>query len=516
MKNFGVVFGIVSATLIFCLTLSWTIYGQLNNTLLHNNNWVSSKLGLSMYVFGRDEFMDQRPTLSENHLNLGAWHGYQELLTTRDFPMTRLDFDFSLERGSHLLVIFNKKPERYSAIRLSANREYPSAVLEVSQSGEFLSKNLIQITPGTDKWHHAQLSFDRIQSTVSVAVDGKEITRFPQQLPDRQQFGFRGSLKGAFIDSVMAYNGSDILFSDDFSYHDPFVAVKISLIAISLLATCFLTAWIVFLRTSDIKKACFAAVILSVNLAVALSVTETALRLYVLSMYPNPDSVLNRMLLHKVSGPSPMETYNDEQFGRYSKTFGKTLLFIGTSQTWGAGAGHSWETFPNRIAAIANGQRRSAVSNTTGSEVLVRTASPYRVLNAAISGADSSSLLGFYKKTWINLLPDLVIVNLSNNDTDPERFRDNLREFVRLNNERHITTVFILEANSPEYSPGDVNFHGVMKDVALSEHVRILDLHGFLKTKRDSGLLWWDEVHLTSYGQELTAQFIYDGIKDLL
>jgi hypothetical protein len=32
----------------------------------------------------------------------------------------------------------------------------------------------------------------------------------------------------------------------------------------------------------------------------------------------------------------------------------------------------------------------------------------------------------------------------------------------------------------------------------------------------DTGILWWDEVHLTSYGQELTGKYIYENIKDLL
>jgi hypothetical protein len=34
-------------------------------------------------------------------------------------------------------------------------------------------------------------------------------------------------------------------------------------------------------------------------------------------------------------------------------------------------------------------------------------------------------------------------------------------------------------------------------------------VHGALAEARDTGFLWWDRVHLTSYGQERLAELLF-------
>ena len=55
-----------------------------------------------------------------------------------------------------------------------------------------------------------------------------------------------------------------------------------------------------------------------------------------------------------------------------------------------------------------------------------------------------------------------------------------------------------------------------MRNISTQYHVPLLDLNGYLTSDGvyDSGFLWWDLVHLTSYGQELAAEFIAKGIRD--
>jgi hypothetical protein len=76
--------------------------------------------------------------------------------------------------------------------------------------------------------------------------------------------------------------------------------------------------------------------------------------------------------------------------------------------------------------------------------------------------------------------------------------------------------VLVLEANSPEVAqdpiPPDENAellkrHGEMREIAKKHGLKVIDLHHYLSDPAvaDSGFIWWDFVHLTSYGQKLYA-----------
>ena len=55
----------------------------------------------------------------------------------------------------------------------------------------------------------------------------------------------------------------------------------------------------------------------------------------------------------------------------------------------------------------------------------------------------------------------------------------------------------------------------VRHDAGLADDEAI-DAEGWLHRKRDSGFLWWDWVHLTSYGQRLLGEAIDTGINSLV
>ena len=79
----------------------------------------------------------------------------------------------------------------------------------------------------------------------------------------------------------------------------------------------------------------------------------------------------------------------------------------------------------------------------------------------------------------------------------------------------HSKTLFVLEANSPEVDKIR-DKHAIMRNISRQYHVPLLDLNGYLASDSvyDSGFLWWDLVHLSSYGQELAAEFIAKGIRE--
>ncbi len=179
------------------------------------------------------------------------------------------------------------------------------------------------------------------------------------------------------------------------------------------------------------------------------------------------------------------------------------VLFIGSSQTWGAGALHPQDPFVKRLEDRFNRESNGKTS--------------YEFINSGISGERVARLLKPYSEEWIHWNPKIVLINLSNNDTDTEKFAKYLPKFVQLNESKKIKTILILEANSLEQTRDFLaTNHQTMKKVAAEYHLPVIDLHQCLLENYDSGFLWWDFVHPTSYGHALAADCIYPTLHDVI
>ena len=137
-------------------------------------------------------------------------------------------------------------------------------------------------------------------------------------------------------------------------------------------------------------------------------------------------------------------------------------------------------------------------------------------LNAGFSAQFASELYSIYTGELIKYQPDYIILNLSFNDvdTDEYEFRESLQNFIALNSENNIETIFSLEAASIETDTRKLQSkHMIMREIADENRVPVLDLHGHLAEYYDTGFLWWDAVHLTSYGHLLAGEFMAENVK---
>jgi hypothetical protein len=139
----------------------------------------------------------------------------------------------------------------------------------------------------------------------------------------------------------------------------------------------------------------------------------------------------------------------------------------------------------------------------------------FECINAAISGLNSTDLLELYAQEWIILEPKLTVVILSNNERDADRFRTNMERLAEMNRVRGIQTLFVLEPNSPERKSDLVRMHAVLREVGEAHQVPVVDMHGHLRTHGDDGFLWWDHVHLTSFGHRLMTLSLLSEIRTL-
>ena len=123
-------------------------------------------------------------------------------------------------------------------------------------------------------------------------------------------------------------------------------------------------------------------------------------------------------------------------------------------------------------------------------------------------GATSDQIRPHYESLWSGWAPEWVVVDLSHNDKDVDRFEHELDRIAGFNTAHGIRTLFILEPNTIENRKTLAALearHAAMRRIASAHGIPVLPMHARLVARRDEGFLWWDRVHLTDFGQRRFA-----------
>jgi lysophospholipase L1-like esterase len=183
------------------------------------------------------------------------------------------------------------------------------------------------------------------------------------------------------------------------------------------------------------------------------------------------------------------------------------ILVLGSSQTWGAGAESDDDTWVRQLETLLN---------TSPGDVKVE------CINAGISGLVTGQVVELLRSDLADMAASAALINLSNNDIDLDQFEHNLDALIGELQARNIRPVFILEPNSLERRLTDSEHghleykHAIMRKVAANYGLPAIDLHGYLAEAKDAGFIWWDFVHLTSFGQRLVAAKLAGDLPSLL
>jgi lysophospholipase L1-like esterase len=543
---------------ILVAVLSLTLAGIANEVTLHANNtlmahaqWVSAKQLLSSRLMGAWHAPRTRNLLHKNHLQLQEWHGFNEVLLAKPISLGSVRFRFSLQDTSYLNVIVNKDSEGYSGFRLSRSPVFESQFFRAETGGRFTETRPFTEKVSFDSWHDAEVTF--ADSNLKLLVDGKLVQQVEEAAKPSALVGFRGGLKGARVDDVVVLDGEgQTIIVERFRNVDRYWArfalwwagvlgvmfvvvlgararrvarprtllrILAALFCLNvLLGSCFAfdylywsksycykgikTPWGRGLYRGDLIEQARTALFLpfrsgrveadssaSLKQARAFLNRKTADGEDIQVIRTGADGEVIGWVSDNEEG---IETYLADP--RVGSSF--RILFLGTSQTWGAGAVHSTDRVVTRTSRIlaAESKRSSGICS----------------LNASVRGSNSRELLERYRSHLHRFEPQLVVVNLSNNDGN-SGFEQRLRVIVELNNELGAETLFVLEPNTSERTePSLVRNHEVMRQVARDAAIPVADLHTHLlrSDRQDSGFLWWDVVHLSSWGQELSARFI--------
>ena len=546
---------LIAALILGALVAEMACYAR--NTPANHPAWVSGKQLLRTSIMGSGEGFTRRNIFCRNQLNLGEWHGFNEYLLNNVWPFHSLSASFCIEDNAYLYVMFNRTAESFRAVRLSRNPALPSALVRATPSGQFLDRqplNDLEIEPG---WHKVLL--ESVSDGIELRIDGRLQCQITVAPLSEQVIGFRSGLQPAFVDDVVALDPSNsVVINEDFRNDDRWLS-QTAACALGIFALTWTLLGLAFWIGISAKKRLFATVLASALMTAVVSGLLGFDYFYWSSRYPyevftpwqRGDLEANgverlRCTMFDAFGAFDADDASlpehEHLDGRYQRIcqflavsrredsgedviaiqFGPDgysparvrptadavreyvarnpgayrVLWFGTSQAWGAGATHEHDRMAVRMHEIL-------LQKTEGKMRL-------HTFNCSVRGSTPAKLLQRHRDITHFIEPNLMVVDLSNNGPQ-ESFADELRSIVDLARQDGVNVLFVLEPNTSELGSGAlIQKHATMRLVAEQTDTPVCDMHSYFgeMARADGGILWWDQVHMTSYGQKLAAEFI--------
>lgn len=481
--------------LLVTCTIAVSARDMRNNSLAKHPDWRSTKVGLARFVMGAAAYVsDQRP-LTRNRLGLGEWFGFQEVMYARALDLKQLDATVRFEPDGYVYVIYDARDDGFSALRLSARRDLPNASLRGSPVGGFTSVTPLTLSASVaaNVNHSVRVRFE--PDTARVFVDGTPAGSFARR-SGPQRIGFRGGQRAVWVDEVTLRlaDGSTIRESFANTAHRAvrvlalFGAAGVLLVIVGM----GMQQWL----SIDVRMIGLWMVLGLVGLA-TLASGAYAYEFFKPRLYRRADADA------KQGESAWLGSVRDKILAQLRRDYPETagadvyrIVFLGSSQTWGAGATTPDDVWVHQLEGLLNreGLKRRV-----------------ECVNGGVLGFVSPQVVQM-ERDLLPLHPQAIVINLSNNDKDTVAFRANLDSMVTMAKQANIAVVLLQEANSPEQRVVDnpngdlAPKHRVVADVGKAEGVPVIDMHSYLASKNDTGMLWWDFVHLTSYGQRLLAE----------
>lgn len=476
-----------------------------------------SKKMQNVALAGGDSFYLSRSSISNNKLNLWHWYGNQEVIFENIKKIEQLKFKLSLESNSEIFIFWNHQQEHSSGIRIKNDKH----LIFRRQEGEkilntFVSKiNYLKDT--------LEISLNQVGANLEVNVGG--IKYLIKNVSLEGNWGLRGDESKIEVDEIAAKFADATSYIQDFRSKFSFMPFVASLLFLSLISVGVfvkfinLALYLNYILCITVTTLYFIDLrLLSVQPVESLTATLShneekgfwakieyfrtklfydqevikKIRDYTILKYPNERIVGGPILC---LGDNRCKFYQGiaDLKQIIPKASKKRLVFVGTSQTVGAGASAIEKTFFSILHSKLNEE-----DNILSLNISQSSKKPEDMFNRF------SGIVEFYKPTH-------VLVNLGYNRSDVS-FKRVLENFFDLSKKINAKIIFIREANNlltqSQYLE-ELDYFTNEKGLA------VIDLYSYL---RNPGLtndvsFWWDPVHFNDDGQRLAADFILRELK---
>ena len=512
----------MAALLLGVISTEFLYYSQ--NTLHHNENWIASKRLQEVGLNGSDEFLIERSVLAKNKLDLSAYNGFQEIVSKKEFRAQKISFDLELSKNSYLDFFIQEASER-TGIRLGESYSFwfkENKTEGFSQTSDLKSGNSSQL----------YIELQNIGGNLDLYINGKKWSQYSRLL-SLGRIGFRAGKNKVVLDNIRIQDKEKVLLEERFRLEKGWVN---SFFIITLF-------WVLLIVLLDkvLMKGKFKSLI-AIQLAICIgliflfdfffwssqpSFTYTKMlrqnqrvyshqfdRFKIYTLDPIAKWLGIRRNIKKVlkRPPYPRKrtwfgpifcgpedkgctSLDHKEARRRLAQFShcKKIVWLGTSQTVGAGASSLEKTFVSLTQKNLQAKMKD--------QCLLS-------LNLAISGGKSETVYDSFQKDYKDFNFDLMILNFSNNDFESE-FMSSMNKILR--NLKNKKIVLMEEANSLEFDDSGLREkHKTLRKLAITYQHQSLPFHDFLSRlqKENKGNFWWDVVHFNDLGHHMSSQWL--------
>ncbi|GAB4013523.1 MAG: hypothetical protein Fur0010_10460 [Bdellovibrio sp.] len=464
------------------------LFSLSKNTIQQNGNWQSTKMKLKKGVVASVQYFTDLHALSNQRLDLSKWHGHQEIGIIRDYNFDEVNISFEIHRNAYLDLLFGSdKDERYG-LRISRLKSHPSQVFILNKYYQFVKSQEIDSDLINIK-NENQISIKYANGLLSLKMNNIELgaPNFAWKL--NSPLSLRGSFYPVIIEKVELKQNGQIVFTENF-------ASKKSLLDALLIIMLSITTTVILVFLTK-KKNNMSFLYGEIALKLTLLISTILFDQFVFENLTSRYLVQKNMHLgHKLFQLNALDDVKKNiQKQIEKKSDAPRILFLGGSQTWGAG---------------------SRFNPPFAKQVCENYLKQYLCINAGISSAETNLFIEnieYFK----SLHPKIVVLNFGTNDKQKDQLKENLSFLIKTFKAIDSKIYVITEPNSGEWIDHFNHYHldklSAVKAAAQEEKVFLIDAQSRIHEWQSQGILWWDFVHLTDFGQIKMAELISREIR---
>ena len=328
----------------------WT-HALYENRLSMHQGFRSSKVSLGREVMGASAYVTAPQALAQNHLNLGAWFGFQEVLFRDPIDAAAMEFRLRVEPDGYVHILYDHRSDGFSGVRFSSRPDSPAIVYSARPDGEFTAITKLDLEPlGPDVWHRAALNFTA--DPADITLDGVKVASV-RRTAGMQRLGLRGGQRNAWIDDVIVTGRDGRVRAEDFTNRrQRWVRLAFVLLAAFVAAAALTVSSASPERT--LIRLQRAGVALGCVIGAAYAFQYVRGGTYRPLPADNRRAETDSINWHRKS-------VLDDIHARYAPRVPANvfrILALGASQTWGAGARTQDETWVRQLETLLNESAR--------------------------------------------------------------------------------------------------------------------------------------------------------------
>ncbi len=464
-------------------------------TLEFSDGWERGALG---YKRGGllSGFISERQLFANSRLNVNVWHGFNSIVLKTPFPLKDYDilFDSTVGNGSYFYVFLTEKTGYSIGLRISRNNTYPPIFFVSDLEGKFIVKKNIDYKFSEESKIRIKLTKSEVLLYSNNELYG--VITVPEKfLKDNVRFSFKGGpdeIGDVYIDNFKISKKNILVFDDNFSSVHSWKSLSIGFLLLSF----FL---LVFYFVSISSTLYFGGLIIFLTIGFYIDHDFIAPRYFDLT-----NVFINFHERHKEIIAKDLDTILAEEGINKRHKSKKMVCFIGGSKTLGVGANRESDTWFKQVERYMNSDKSLA--------------SKYSMKNLGVAASSSQNMKDYYQKIIKSLQPQIVVFLVGINDHNKdEQLSTNISSFTKYNDNNGIRTILI-----PELMHYNIIYNTIPYSVevlrSIANKYDSVDswsfVSEFMKSETyDSGLLWSDWIHFSSYGQSVFAQNLWNRLQ---